>query len=84
MIYPPDFMAQLKERAGDRCECERGDCHPSPGRCAERLRDELGGPPQWVPVLTGEHLTFPPVPSQHIALCAPCAVPRNARRPGSV
>lgn len=78
MIYPPDFLAQLKERAGDRCECERGDCHQTRGRCNERLRDE---PASWTPVLTGEHLTFPPVPSQYIALCAPCAVPRNARRP---
>ena len=80
MNYPPDFIQQLRQRAGDRCECERGECHQTPGRCIERLMEEPGGLARWSPVLTGEHLTFPPVPSNYIALCGPCAVPRTGKR----
>ncbi|MBX7184568.1 MAG: hypothetical protein K1Y01_05415 [Vicinamibacteria bacterium] len=79
MNYPADFLKQIKDRAGDRCECERSDCHEAPGRCAARLKDEEGKP-RWTPVLTGERLTFPPVASDYIALCGVCAVPRTGKR----
>lgn len=78
MIYPSDFIQQLKERAGHRCECERGDCHPTDGRCVETLVDEPGEG-RWLPVRTGERITFPPVALDHIALCGRCAVPRTGR-----
>lgn len=80
MNHPAEFLAQLKQRAHDRCECERSDCHGAPGRCGERLMEEPGGEPRWTAVHTGEHLRFPPVATDYIALCAPCAVPRNAAR----
>lgn len=80
MNYPADFLAQIKKRAGDRCECERSECHRGPGRCSARLPEEPGGPAPWAPVHTGEHLRFPPVPADYIALCEACAVPRNATR----
>lgn len=79
MNYPADFLKQIKDRAGDRCECERSDCHEAPGRCVARLKDEEGKP-RWSPVLTGERLTFPPVASDYIALCGVCAVPRTGKR----
>lgn len=76
MNYPPDFIKQLKERAGARCECERGGCHTSQGRCSETLTEDPGGQARWSPVLTGERLTFPPLALDYIALCGTCAVPR--------
>jgi hypothetical protein len=79
MNYPSDFLKQGKDRAGDRCECERSDCHQGPGRCNARLNEEPGKA-HWTPVLTGERLTFPPVASDYIALCGTCAVPRTGKR----
>ena len=80
MNYPPDFKSELKQRAGDRCECERSDCHQGQGRCSEALLEEPGGLTRWSPILTGEQITFPPVASNYIALCGPCAVPRTGKR----
>lgn len=78
MNYPYDFTQQLKEKAGHRCECERGQCHPSQGRCGEALIDGPGEG-RWLPVRTGERITFPPLALDHIALCGRCAVPRTVR-----
>ena len=80
MNYPNDLLTQLKARAGDRCECERSNCHGTLDRCDHRLADEPADAYAWSPVHTGEHLRFPPVASDYIALCKPCAVPRNARK----
>jgi hypothetical protein len=80
MNYPPEFLQELKQRSGDRCECERSECHPGPGRCGEKLAEDPAGAARWSPVLTGERLTFPPVASNYIALCATCAVPRTGKR----
>ena len=81
MNYPSDFIRDLKGRASDRCECERGTCHPSPGRCSRPL---IEGPMEgrWLPVKTGDRVTFPPEAPDFIALCDPCIAPRTgARRP---
>src|SRR6187431_1192327 len=59
MIYPPEFLTELKERAASRCECERSECHGAPGRCGGRLDDSAGT--SWSPVFTGDHMTFAPV-----------------------
>jgi len=80
MNYPSDFLQELKQRSGDRCECERSECHPGSGRCSEKLTEEGTGAPRWTPVLTGERLTFPPVAMNYIALCGTCAVPRTGKR----
>lgn len=80
MNYPTPFLHELKQRAADRCECERSGCHEGQGRCAEKLIDEPGGAARWSPVLTGERLTFPPAASNYIALCGTCAVPRAGKR----
>ncbi len=77
MNHTPEFLAELKNRAGDRCECERNECHGESGRCGVKLTDEPGR--AWSAVFTGESMTFPPVAQNHIALCAPCAVPRNRK-----
>ena len=77
MNYPPEFLNELKERASNRCECERNECHGAPGRCGGKLDDGSGT--SWSPVFTGDHMTFPPVATNYIALCAPCAVPRARR-----
>lgn len=79
MNYPADFINELKTRSGSRCECERRDCHGAEGRCRAGLLEE-GGIARWTPVLTGERLTFPPIASNYIALCAPCSVPRAGAR----
>jgi hypothetical protein len=79
MNYPPDFVKELKDRAEHRCECERRECHQTPGRCTQELVD-APAPDRWSPVRTGERLTFPPVALDYIALCATCAVPRTAPR----
>ena len=79
MNYPEDFISDIKKRAGDRCECERNTCHQTQGRCGEMLLAP-DGLAAWSPVRTGERVTFPPVASDYIALCAHCAVPRNAPR----
>ena len=81
MHYSEDFLAEIKKRAANRCECERGSCHSEPGRCREALREQPDGSPQWSPILTGEHITFPPAAHAYIALCTPCAVPRSPTRP---
>jgi len=80
MNYPTEFILQLKERSGNRCECERRECHEAQGRCGETLVEEPGGPGRWTPVFTGDRLTFPPAASNYIALCGPCAVPRTGKR----
>lgn len=80
MNYPTEFLQLLRERSGNRCECERSECHRTPGRCRETLSDEPG-PSRWSPVMTGDHYTFPPVPMNYIALCGFCAVPRAGARP---
>ena len=79
MNYPADFISSIKERASEMCECERRECHQAQGRCTEKLL-EPDGVPRWTPVRSGERITFPPVPSDYIALCSVCAVPRNAPR----
>ena len=79
MNYPATFIQELKKRASDRCECERSECHQGPGRCGAKLVDEPA-PTAWMPVLTGERLTFPPVPNDYIALCGACSVPRTGKR----
>ena len=81
MHYPPDFLHELKDRAANRCECERVECHQAQGRCREMLSGEPD-PLRWTPVMTGERITFPPVVSNYIALCGTCAVPRNRTKPG--
>ncbi len=75
MKYPADFVKELKDRSNATCECERGTCHPSPGRCSENLAGEPGGE-HWAAVMTGDRITFPPVAMNYIALCRHCAVPR--------
>ena len=79
MNYPVDFISSIRERSGNRCECERRECHEAQGRCVEMLV-EPDGLARWKPVRSGERITFPPVPSDYIALCNACAVPRNASR----
>ena len=79
MIYSPDFIRELKERSGGRCECERRECHEAQGRCSASLE---GAPAEerWTPVFTGARLTLPPAPLDYMALCARCAVPRTGKR----
>ena len=80
MNYPTEFLQALKERSGNRCECERSEFHRTPGRCGATLTDE-SGPSRWSAVMTGDHHTFPPEPMNYIALCGLCAVPRAGARP---
>lgn len=79
MNFPPDFVRELKERAGNVCECGRADCHPGSGRChAELIEGPMEG--RWLPVATGDQITFPPRAVNYIALCVPCIVPRTGTR----
>jgi hypothetical protein len=77
MNHTPEFLVELKRRAGERCECERNECHGAAGRCGVKLSDEAGR--SWSAVFTGESITFPPVTQNYIALCAACAVPRTRK-----
>jgi len=80
MNYTADFINELRNRSGSRCECERRECHPAEGRCTADLLEEPGIA-RWTPVFTGDRMTFPPEPSNYIALCGTCAVPRTGKRP---
>lgn len=79
MNYPAEFIHQLKERSGARCECERRECHETQGRCSAVLADDPAEG-KWTPVFTGERLTLPPAALDYMALCARCAVPRTGKR----
>jgi hypothetical protein len=79
MIYSPEFVHELKERSGNRCECERGNCHAAVGRCITELTD-TPGEGRWEPIMTGDHITYPPIAANHIALCDPCIAPRTGSR----
>ena len=78
MNFPEGFVAGLKQRAGDRCECERSECHGTPNRCGQSLVGMPDEQTRWMPVPTGEGVTFPPLISNYIALCLPCVKPRVA------
>lgn len=77
MNYPTDFTQKLKERASNRCECERSGCHQTQERCFQPLIGEPDAS-RWSPVFTGDSMSFPPSPANYIALCGPCAKPRVA------
>ena len=79
--YPPDWKkisAAIRERAGNRCECE-GECglhrtHPGPRRCVEMN----GQPAKWAKgtiILTVAHLNHVPEdcrPENLKAMCNRC------------